>query len=444
MNTLFLRVFWLTLIGWAPLAQVNATTHLAVAGHIAFVNGDVQLNHSQKPNRTAQTGDPVYVGDHIQTQANAHIHLRMVDNAFVALRPESQLVISIYDYNPDQPKASRIRLDLQQGTSRAVTGKGGQAAKHQYRFNTPLAAIGLRGTDYTVTTEADKTRISVAQGGVIVSPLGADCTSTQLGPCNTPLTRVLTAEMRNTILEVTPSQAPRLMTQPQASAGTVKNDAAVPLSDATSTKVALQQASERMAQGVSQPASVTEAQAPAVPTPDQIQANPGRPEPLARWGRWTALAQQLPQGSSTINQVFEQIKDFQIVASNQAFALAYPAQASIGLPEQGRVQFGLISAEAYVKENNQSRTATVQNGQLEMNFGLKTFTTQVNVLTAPNVQNSIQVQGTVDSYGRLKSNPQSDTNLQGITLNKGLEAAYLFEKTLNNGATLSGATQWAR
>lgn len=460
---------------WAHASDQPAPS--AIAGHVAFVNGDVQLLNTGKQNRTVQTGDPVYVGDQIQTLANAHLHLRMIDNAFVALRPESQLTIRLYDYDKDQPQASRIRIDLQQGTSRAVTGKGGQAAKHQYRFNTPLAAIGLRGTDYTVTAEADKTRVSVTQGGVIVSPFGADCLSAQLGPCKTPFSRELTAEMRNSIIEVTPNQAPRLLSQPSASlAPSSKTDTLRNPSETPPTEGAWQHAIDRVATAVTQPVkqqlvaqtetsaqaaqptpaakdpSLNQAEAPAaakdntnIAAAQTPQAETVRPDPLARWGRWSSLVKQVPEGSGAISQVFGQINDPQIVATNQAFALAHPLKADTSIPAQGRVQFGLIASEAYVQNNGQSRVATVQTGQLEMDFGQKTFKTQVAVLTGPSALETINAQGQVDNYGRMQSAAsQSNANVKGIVLSKGTEATYLFEKNTSTGAILSGATQWAR
>lgn len=413
-----------------------AMTQADIAGHVAFINGPVQLLGSDKQARTVQTGDPVYVGDHIQTQANAHLHLRMVDNAFVALRPESQLVIRTYEYDQAQPQASRIRLDLQQGTSRAVTGKGGQAAKHQYRFNTPLAAIGLRGTDYTVTTQGEKTSVVVAQGGVIVSPFGAGCQAAQLGPCQTPFTRELTADMRNTFMEVTPNQPPRLLQTSSMPVAAARRESTRSPVDEPPDNTATRQTIDQVAAANKQ--TLTEPQV-------TVDVVPNRADTVARWGRWSALAQQLPAGSGTINQVFPQLGDYQIVSSNQAFALAYPTQSAINLPDQGKVQFQLIAAEAYLKDGPLSTAIAVKNGQLEMDFGQKTFKTELALRTTVPGADVVQVQGTVDTFGRLQSGAtQIDTQLQGIVLNKAQEASYLFEKTVRSGAVLSGATQWLR
>ncbi len=414
-----------------------------LAGHVAFVNGQVNVVRGSQPAHTVQTGDPVYVGERIQTLTDSHLHLRMVDNAFVALRPMSQLVISTYDYDKDQPQASRIRIDLQQGTSRAVSGKGGQAAKHQYRFNTPLAAIGLRGTDYTVVADTDKTRVSVTQGSVIVSPLSAGCLSSQLGPCMTPLARELTANMANTFIEVTANQPARLMngTIAQTNTPAAKTDAATAPADDPVKRAALQQSIDRAELAAK---AATAETAKIIASPD-VGVIPLQHPQIAQWGRWSALIDQLPAGSGSINSVFPQMANFQIVGSNSSIALAYPGNTPISMPDQGRVQFSLVAAEAYVKDGAQFSRAGVKSGQLEMDFGLSTFTTQLAVATSPTHVDTVQAQGKVDAYGRMQSSAAlSNANVNGIVLNKGLEATYLFDKTLSTGSNLSGVAQWGR
>jgi hypothetical protein len=451
-RSLILRCLALWLLTWAGLAlAAEPSAAPAVAGHVAFINGQVSLTNGNQAARTVQTGDPVYVGDRIQTQADSHLHLRMIDNAFVALRPLSQLVISTYEYDKDQPQASRIRIDLQQGTSRAVSGKGGQAAKHQYRFNTPLAAIGLRGTDYTVVADSDKTRVSVTQGGVIVSPLGAGCLSSQLGPCMTPLSRELTANMPNAFIEVTPNQPPRLLTGSVAQAPTAPAKTETAATDDPAKRAALQQSIDRAEMAAKATATAVAATAAAAAEtakiaalPD-VNATPAHYTPVAQWGRWSTLVQQLPAGSGSINSVFSQMADFQIVGSNDAVALAYPGKTPVSLPDQGRVQFSLVAAEAYVKDGAQFSRAGVKSGQLEMDFALNTFNTLLNVATSPSRVETVQAQGTVDAYGRMQSTTAlSNANIKGIVLNKGFEATYLFDKTLATGSTLSGAAQWTR
>lgn len=436
MHTLkLLRIAGLALALALPAAQASQNPSAMVAGHIAFINGQVQVRNPGQSPRALQHGAPVYVGDQLQTQSNSHLHLRMVDNAFVALRPGSQLTIEAYDYRPEQPEASRIRLDLQNGTSRAVSGKGGQAAKHQYRFNTPLAAIGLRGTDYTVIADSDKTRVSVAQGGVIVSPFTADCTMAQLGPCaSSPLARELTASMPGGYLEITGNQKPGVLI-----------DSGTPRPAESVSKDAAKNAAKDALSANTADLTLTLTQAKTeVNTPD-FGPQPADTTAIARWGRWSSLVKEIPQGSGGINEVIGPLAPFTLVALNSAFAMAFPSNHLAYLPTQGQVNFSLVAAEAYTQQAGQFSPAKVKSGVLEMDFAKNSFTTHLNVVTSPSHTEKIQAQGGFDAYGRMQSvASQSNANVKGIVLNKGLEAAYLFDKTLSTGANLLGAAQWGR
>lgn len=423
MKTL-LAVFLTLLLSVAHATQSSESP--IVAGHIAFINGQVLVHNSNIGARTLKKGDPVYVGDQLQTRENSHLHLSMVDNAFVALRPDSQLTIDTYDYTPSRPEASRIRIDLHHGTSRAVTGKGGQAAKHQYRFNTPMAAIGLRGTDYTVIADDQKIRVSVAQGGVIVTPYGPDCATSQLGPCINALTRELHATVPGAYLEITGSQKPGVLINPSTDKQTPANKKETSSASPTDVSSELSQA------------EVIKSLFVYGPQPLDTQA-------LVRWGRWSNLIQENPQGSPSINQVFSNILPYGLVGINNVFAMAYPSNTNINLPFEGRASFSLIASEAYMQQGTQLTPARVQSGTLEMDFGRNTFSTQLNLSTTPTQIEKVQAQGSFDAYGRMQSTAGlSNANVKGIVLNKGLDAGYLFDKTLSSGSIISGATQWGR
>ena len=47
---------------------------------------------------------------------------------------------------------------------RSVTGQWGEASRDRFRLNTPIAAIGVKGTDFVVKVENGKTFASVLSG----------------------------------------------------------------------------------------------------------------------------------------------------------------------------------------------------------------------------------------------------------------------------------------
>jgi hypothetical protein len=134
----------LALAGWGCQALAGV-----VAGHISFLIGDVSLQ-AQDGVRPLLKTDVVEVGQTVYTGPSGHLHLKMVDSAFISVRPNSRLLISQYEYDAANPANSKIRFSLEEGVARSITGKGGEANKAGYRLNTPLAAIGVRGTDFVV------------------------------------------------------------------------------------------------------------------------------------------------------------------------------------------------------------------------------------------------------------------------------------------------------
>lgn len=155
-------------------------------------------------------GGLVYEGDTLHTSADSHLHVQMIDGALLVLRPASAVKIVNYHIDSLEPVNNRILLDMQKGVVRSVTGKGGEANKQGFRLNTPVAAIGIRGTDFTVLASAGLSSVTLKDGGVIVSPFSADCPRYAVGACSGSQSVLLTSLEQQMLAEVRPSKAMRI------------------------------------------------------------------------------------------------------------------------------------------------------------------------------------------------------------------------------------------
>ena len=181
------------------------------AGEVSFVAGRVWVGEGGSA-RALKVGDLLAPGDRLRTGAGGHLHIKTVDGGFLALRPSSQARIDVFEYDPARPEATRIRLVLDSGVMRAVSGSGAQAARDKFRLNTPVAAIGIRGTDFTVSTTESVTRVAVQQGEIVLAPFSADCRVDALGPCGGASMRALSADQAGRLLELHRGQTePRLI-----------------------------------------------------------------------------------------------------------------------------------------------------------------------------------------------------------------------------------------
>lgn len=140
---------------WAVVASLvafsGAAQASALAGRFEFISGKVFVVSPDGAERLAQKGMQVDERDTVVTGRNAIAQLLMVDNAIIALRPDTRLDISVYQYaaqHKDAHHAGRSVLDLIKGGLRAITGVIGHVNHGDDVIHTATATIGIRGTDH--------------------------------------------------------------------------------------------------------------------------------------------------------------------------------------------------------------------------------------------------------------------------------------------------------
>jgi hypothetical protein len=440
----------LCLLGASVLAQGAEP-----AGSVSFAIGDAAIVGSDGKSTAAARGAAVESGQTLVTGATGHIHVRMIDGAFISVRPQSKLRIEEYRYDAAVPANNRIKFVLEQGVARSITGRAGEAAKENYRLNTPLAAIGIRGTDFVVQAGADITRVTVQSGAVVMAPFGTDCAAAALGPCKSATSRVLTAAMRDAYLELrnrneapllvpaekaleSPNRVapprpeePRAGTDKQAKAGN-SVDAQDAIRDATAGVIKTQVD----AVVVTPPATVpqTGTVTPPVVTPP--------PAPQFWWGRWANYVQPGQESSSLVAAL---APDREITFGNAVFGLVHE-KADIVMPNSGIAKFTLADSEAAVLRDNKTlTTAQIMSPTLTIDFGGRRFDTSLTVNSAGMSPVSIQASGGVTFQGYFLSDASASNAVVNGALSKdSSQAAYVFQRDLASNLSVLGVTRWTR
>lgn len=152
---------------WSAFGLQAASQPVA---RVSMTVGDAQ--------RVSSSGQatPLFIGaqlseqDRIITGKDAMVILIFSDQARVALRPESELLIRRYKVDPKGTE-TQLDLDLLRGTVRQISGHAAQKQPERYRLNTPIAAIGVRGTDFLARARDGITEAYVHEGAIVVAPL---------------------------------------------------------------------------------------------------------------------------------------------------------------------------------------------------------------------------------------------------------------------------------
>lgn len=168
-------------------------------------NASVEREGVREP---LSTGSNLYEGDSILTGDNTRLHIRFVDNAIAALRPNTEYQIECYQTDPQIGVC--LKLNLMKGEVRQVSGQAGKFHKDRFRLNTPIAAIGIRGTDFVTRTGSSSDLVRVLSGEVVAAPFDDQCSSSTLGPCDSGLSRSLKASDGKIIL-IEPGKEPQFI-----------------------------------------------------------------------------------------------------------------------------------------------------------------------------------------------------------------------------------------
>ena len=218
------------------LALAAQAAQAAQAGKVIFVAGKALA-----ADRAMVLGAPVNEGELLTTGADGYVYVKTIDNGLFILRPNTRARIATYHVDKVNPANTRIKLELLNGVARSQSGEAVKLARQNFRFNTPVAAIGVRGTDFTVFTDANVSRVVVLSGGVTVSGFFGACRPDGIGPCEGSASRDLAASQKGQLLQIQRGQAsaqlvsgatlsPDVMVPPRIDEPVVKDASSAPVS----------------------------------------------------------------------------------------------------------------------------------------------------------------------------------------------------------------------
>lgn len=443
----------LVIMGLACAVQAAQATE---AGKIIFVAGKASV-----ADQPAVDGAAVQEGQMLSTGADGFLYIKTVDSGLFILRPNTQARIAAYQVDEKNPANTHVKFELLSGVARSKSGNAVKQARQNFRFNTPVAAIGVRGTDFTVFTDNDTSRVAVISGAIVMSGFGGACNPGGAGPCEGSASRELSAAQRGLLLQVQRGQAapqllqgsplsPDQVSPPRPDEPLAHGAGAGGGASATGQPNLDAQKTVDLVKVVDKPAPVQPVPPPPVvtpPAPTPVEAGIVLPDRDIVWGRWQVVAGLPPKFN--LPQALEQNE---VLALNGNYALLRSRGVdSYVAPVNGSIGFQLKSSEAFIYTDYTptfriETPATLKNGALTVDFGGKSFATSVDLVSGAETF-KLSGTGTVAADGQLVGSvARSETgvmNVQGLlSKQNGGSAAYIFDSRLDDKRTANGVTYW--
>ena len=467
------------------LATVCCWTFALHAGpqpvaRVSMAVGDAQRIGASGQVTPLSLGTQLSEQDRIITGKDAMVILIFSDQARVALRPDSELLIRRYKVDPNGAE-TELQLDLLRGTVRQISGRAAQKQPERYRLNTPIAAIGVRGTDFLAKSGEGLVEAYVHEGAIVVAPLGGAGTPGEIPAANlgagfgvqySRADRSKNLERQN----VGQNDVERLfgmriaasVSTDRTAAGNTAGNAAqpdkkdrteqtvvaslAPARDRDATGVSMQSTAS-LAGGVVQSSVMMVPNTPELPSPPLVVPPVTSPEVLPPvtppvvvqlptqlvWGKFSN-PQKLP---FTLPVAYADVKDGRHTTVGELGQYALWRDGVNGPLDKslrGQAQFALAAGEAFYQQAGKTLAVNLTDPRLQVDFDRLSFNTQIGLSGAGVPAQQLNDSGRMNDEGVFLGTA-SGQRVAGALSRNGVEAGYLF-KIDNSAGQYQGITLW--
>jgi hypothetical protein len=114
-------------------------------GVVAAIQGKVEVMTPGAAGRMVQSGEEIFIGDEVKTDALGHLQILLLDETVFTIGPNSAIIIDKFVYDPGT-RVGKMEASITKGVFRYVSGKIAANKPENVKIKLPTATIGVRGT----------------------------------------------------------------------------------------------------------------------------------------------------------------------------------------------------------------------------------------------------------------------------------------------------------
>ncbi len=153
-----------------PLPTLAATP----VGQVLNLKGQLFARKADDNLKCLSLSSEVEAGDILVTGKRSYARIKFIDDSLITLRPETEFEIKEFQFSEENSNEDSAVLNLVKGGLRSITGQiGKRGTQDDYRMESKLGTIGIRGTIFTMRLcesncgeIADGLYVSVIDGAV--------------------------------------------------------------------------------------------------------------------------------------------------------------------------------------------------------------------------------------------------------------------------------------
>ena len=485
---------------WVPASSPKAES--ASIAKVTLSVGDAKRVDELGRTQQLLMGSTLANGDRVITGKDAVLIIVFIDEGRVSLRADTELLIRQYQIDPSGVD-NQINLELVHGAMRQISGKAARLQPERYRLNTPIAAIGVRGTDFLAKASSDTLETFIQEGKIVILPSGisGSCADTSSSQGCTPLASISAADASRYLRLLASGQMERRVitndemeqmfginlkkigvnsvVAQQSSTGTATTDVAKSASLVNEFSGSLTIRSEDQLVAVNSQATKYESSGsaahPVSPIPPVAVVTPPKPDPSISpepasppvaevipvvpvipsapvvavpaielpkqlvWGRFNT-AEKLPLQLPVAYETARQGRHVTVGELGQYALWRADPVGRLDASLHGQTQFTLAAGEAVFQTASQVSAAQIQNASLAVDFDRSRFDASLGLSHAKTGVVMLNVNGRINDEGVFIGS-STNQRLAGALSLDGKEAGFLFSRTHELGV-FRGVTLW--
>ncbi len=145
----------------APVKQAVA--------QVVWVKGEVKAIAGDKTTRILERRGVIYAHDTLVTSGDSSGQIVFTDNTLVSISPKTEVNISDYKYTRGAaPSEDKYLVKVAKGGFRTISGAIAKSNPDNYKVNTPVATIGVRGTEWAVDIVGNQVNFKIETGSIVI------------------------------------------------------------------------------------------------------------------------------------------------------------------------------------------------------------------------------------------------------------------------------------
>lgn len=153
----------------ATQPKIDTNIKASAVGRVVWVKGSFMARSINGEDRKLEKASIIYEHDVLITGNNAKAQIVFTDNSLMTFNADTRFVVEDYEFEEKKQGKGKYFMRLIEGGFRTITGLIATSDPDSYQVNTPVATIGVRGTDYAVYVKGGELFIGYYKGSPCVS-----------------------------------------------------------------------------------------------------------------------------------------------------------------------------------------------------------------------------------------------------------------------------------